>query len=195
MLKDKDSELKHFFLGDTDGTWQSCKGSEIFSWRRAKRIEKTIIRIKNGIQEKSQRVKKNDGTYSAMGFIKRALRLWSLKSFNSFKDKYFPNAGILMSVRLFIDAIWCSIIYKTIYDDYFDYRFWEKSHYSRKRFVTKGKARKIQKIFNKKGSAIFTYNKLTFNKEYSQFKTTKFYEFPGTIESFIKFVADCNYKI
>lgn len=140
-------------------------------------------------------IKKSDGTYSKLGFIKRAMQLWSFKSFNSFKNKYFPNAGVFTSVRLFLDAIWCSIIYKTIYDDYFDYRFWEKSHYSRKRFVTKGKSRKIQKIFNKRGSAIFTYNKLTFNKEYVRFKTTKYFEFPGTLDSFGQFVADCNYKI
>ncbi len=140
-------------------------------------------------------IKKSDGTYSKFGFIKRAFQLWSLKSFKKFKNKYFPELGLLGTILLFLDAIWCSVVYKSIYDDYFDYRFWEKSHYSRKRFVTKGKSRKIQKIFNKKGSAIFTYNKLIFNKEYAKFKTTRTYEFPGSLESFAKFVKDCQYKI
>jgi len=140
-------------------------------------------------------IKNSDGTYSKLGLVKRALQLYSLKNFNRFKNRYFPEAGLFTSFGLFIDAIWCTIVYKSIFDDYFDYRFWENSHYSRSRFVTKGKSRKIQKFFNKKGSAVFTYNKLTFNKEYAKFKTTKFYEFPGSQDSFMQFVKDSNYKV
>lgn len=109
-------------------------------------------------------LKNGDGTYSKLGFIKRSLQLWSLDSFNRFKHSYFPNIGLFGSIVLFLDAIWCSIIYKAIYDDYFDYRFWEKSHYARKRFVTKGKSRKIQKLFNKKGGLYLHITSLLLTK-------------------------------
>lgn len=140
-------------------------------------------------------LKRADGTYSKKGFIARAFQLWSIQSFKRFKHKYFPNCNFLWSIRLFFDAVWCSIRYGAIYDDYFEYRLWEKSHYARNLYVTKGRSRKIQGIFNSSGNAEFTYNKQLFNKEYARFRTVKDYTFPGDIESFKKFVQDSNYKI
>lgn len=146
-------------------------------------------------KENYSELKESNGTYSKLGFIKRAAFLWSFRNFNNLKKKHLPNVGFWRSTRLYIDAICCSIRYGAIYDDYFDFKFWEKSHYARNRYVTKGRSRKIQSIFNKKGASEFTYNKQAFNREYAEFRTILDYEFPGTEESFLAFVKNSNYKI
>lgn len=140
-------------------------------------------------------LKRADGTYSSSGFIRRAMQLWGINSFMRLKNTHMPECGPLWTILVLFDAIWCSVRYGAIYDDYFEYRFWEKSHYARNRYVTKGRSRKIQRIFNGRGNAEFTYNKQLFNKEYSNFRTIKDYSFPGSLTSFTQFVYDSGRKI
>ena len=133
--------------------------------------------------KKNYRDLKNvDGTYSIYNFFRRIFQLIDIKRFLS---------------CAFIDSIWCLFRYGAIYDDYFEYRFIEKTHYSRREYVTKGKSRRIQKMLNKSGSAECMYNKIVFNREYSKFRTLNDYEFSSTStkESFLSFVKKCNRHI
>ena len=139
-------------------------------------------------------LKSVDGSYTQLNFIKRCLQLFAYKNFLHYQRIYNPEWGRVTRILVFFDCLWCLLRYGAIYSDYFEYKFVEKSHYSRRTYVTKGKSRKIQKIFNRAGARCM-FDKLTFNREYAQFRTLKDFEFSSSKKDFIKFVKDCNRQI
>lgn len=139
-------------------------------------------------------LKKSDGTYSKFNLFKRFLQLVNWKTYRHYQKIYYPEWNGLMVMIVFIDCLLCTICYGAICSDYFEFNFINKSHFARRTYVTKGKALKIQKIFNRRGAKCM-FDKLSFNKEYSQFRTLKDFDFKDTKENFLKFVNNCSRKI
>lgn len=142
----------------------------------------------------TSQLKNENGLYSKTSFIKRVIQLYDYKLYRQLYKEYYPDWGGVKIIQTFFDCLWCAFLYGAIYPDYFEYGFVEKSHYSRKTYVTKGKSRKIQKILNKNG-ARFMYDKSVFNRDYSEFRTIKDFYFNDTKDNFVKFVRNCNHKI
>lgn len=65
------------------------------------------------------------------------------KEFDEYFHTYFPSGRLSDKVSIFIDVIWCYFRYGSWTNNYFEYRFWEKSSRERDTFLTWKKARKF----------------------------------------------------
>lgn len=140
-------------------------------------------------------LKDENGQLSKLNYLRRGLYLISWKLFRKIASKTIPECGLFTLILLYVDFLWCFCCYGAAATDYFEYRFWEKTHCLRKTYITKKHARYIQQCFNNLDGVKFVYNKLIFNKEYAEFRDTSYFEFPGTEESFIEFVIQSKRNI
>ena len=139
--------------------------------------------------------KKEDGTYSRFAFLKRGYELVSLPYFLSKLNKYIPNCGIIYKIRLCVDFYWCLIRYGAVANDYFEYRFWEKTHILRKEYITMKMNIRIKRMFNREKSGIFR-DKMMFNLLFAEYRNLNTFSFDGsTIEDFWQFVQSTGGKI
>ena len=140
-------------------------------------------------------LKKEDGTYSFVGYIHRAIQLTGAAELKKYFATTLPDAGPLKRVLLSIDYYGCLIRYGAAVCDYFEYEFWKKKGCVRKQYITKVYSRKIQKKFNT-GSIEPLSNKSIFNEYFQEFRgdITCFY-FDRSEEEFLSFVRECGREI
>lgn len=115
-----------------------------------------------------------------------------VKRYKDLKKLYVGKTGILKSLGLFIDYIFSMGIYGASINDYFAYRFYRLRHNAKKRYLTAGKHKKLQKICNNDGRGVeICRNKIKFNKYFNDklgrnwldFNNVSFEEFSQFIDS------------
>ncbi len=140
-------------------------------------------------------LKRADGTYSPLGYLRRAMQLTGPELKQYFRD-YLPKAGFFTRARLTLDYYGCLVRYGAIVSDYFEYEFWKKKACVRKQYITKLYHRKIQKRFNT-GRTEPLSDKLLFNEVFREFRgDICSYAVDGhTEEEFLAFVRECGRDI
>lgn len=136
-------------------------------------------------------LKKDDGSYSASGYVKRAIQLIGPPELKRYFDQVTPDAGILTRVGRSIDYYGCLIKYGATVSDYFEYEFWKKKACVRKQYITKLYSQKIQKRFNT-GSIKVLSDKLIFNEFFKEYRGLLFFTFDHSEDEFIAFVNGCK---
>lgn len=139
-------------------------------------------------------LKKDDGTYSPLGYLRRAVELIGPAELKRYFDDIMPSAGMVKRIILSFDYYICLARYGATVCDYFEYEFWKKKHCERKKYITKRFSQKIQKYFNT-GSTKVLSDKLTFNEYFNEFRGLEFFTFDKSFEEFKCFIKKCNYKI
>ena len=141
-------------------------------------------------------IKKEDGTYSRLAFMRRGLQLVSLRYFLERLDLYVPNANVFCKLKLVVDFYLSVVRYGVIVNDYFEYRFWEKKHILRKEYVTMRMNIRIKRLFNHEPEGIFR-NKTLFNRLFAEQRNLLFFSFSSenNEEDFCSFVKQCDGNI
>lgn len=65
------------------------------------------------------------------------------KEYQEYVNDYFPNASFCQRTKLFSDIVYCYFRYGCWFNNYFEYRFWEKSGQKRNTFLTWKRARRF----------------------------------------------------
>lgn len=126
--------------------------------------------------------------------LKRLKELWDLvlcriRGFNENTKKF--NGG--RYVRAWIDYILCGIFLGAAPDDYYQYRFYEKSWKERDKFITFRRSRKLIKENGKNAYALV--EKDVFNKRFSDFLNRDWMEMKtATADEFAQFLDRHNGK-
>lgn len=140
--------------------------------------------------------KNEDGTYSKLAFIRRGKRLTSIALFKKKCHIFYPEAGICKRFVLLLDFYLCLFRYGAVVNDYFEYRFWEKKHILRKKYVTMKMNIKVKRFFNHEPEGVFR-NKILFNERFAEYRNLHCFDFrkSGEFSDFLKFVDDCQGNI
>ena len=72
-------------------------------------------------------------------------------------------------IRIFVDIVISNILYGATISDYFLFRFYEKSAYSRKEFMTARDKRRFYAVMNDRTARHDVQNKDTFNQNFAEY--------------------------
>lgn len=140
-------------------------------------------------------IKRDDGTYSKSGYIKRALELIGPSELKKYFNQVLPDSGAVSRIGMSLDYYGCLVKYGATVADYFEYEFWKKRAVERKKYITKKYSQKIQKTFNT-GSIKPLSDKLLFNQNFKKFRgSITYFTFDKSEEEFIEFVHECDRNI
>lgn len=107
------------------------------------------------------------------------------------------NLNIFQKIKVFFDLTYCIFRYGAGINDYFQYQFYKKKHYDRRKFIVHRKRMKIVKHFNTvEGKKMFD-SKVDFNKKYKDLigrewldiSTVKYEEFEQFVLKHQKFIV------
>lgn len=90
------------------------------------------------------------------------------KEFNDYYEAYFPSIR-KNKISTFLDVCRCYVAYGSWTNNYFEYRFWEKSNQEKKKFLTWKKARKFINQVNGKGHSPVFRKKHEFLQNFSEY--------------------------
>lgn len=115
------------------------------------------------------------------------------KEYADYYSAYFTNEKNFNRVACFLDFLWCYVRYGCWINNYFEYRFWEKSHKKRNTFLTWKRARKFINSVNGKGHNPTFRNKHMFLEQFSNYISREWLYLPNaTFEEFKEFVFHNN---
>ncbi len=138
--------------------------------------------------------KKEDGTYSKLGFLKRAFDLCNPKCFIRTFFDYRKNKSIPGNCIRHLFSYYVSLVkYGAIVPDYFEYEFWKKSASEKNTYITMSRNKKIKKECNHEPLGIFR-NKMLFNETFRDYRNLLTFDFTvhGGVNEFIAFCEKCN---
>ena len=81
--------------------------------------------------------------------------------------EHMPDAGRFLSLIIFIDVVWATILYGGAIDDYFYYNFYQRRHSARKNFNTWRKRKQIINACNDREDREIFNDKSRFNETFS----------------------------
>lgn len=140
-------------------------------------------------------LKKEDGTYSAGGFLRQGWSLVNPAYLAKFIKRCRPRASLFEKMGMMVDYYCCLVRYGAIVDDYFAYEFWKKRACVRKEYITMLMNKKIKRVFNHEPLGIFR-NKLLFNEKFADLRNLRCFDFSkGGKEEFLAFVHECGERI
>ena len=91
--------------------------------------------------------------------------LANIKRFNNNTTKYLQGRCLYA----WICEIYCAVRFGCSPEDFFRYRFYEKSNYERNKFITHRRCQRIIKKYNDKNKNHIFQNKVTFNEHFKDF--------------------------
>lgn len=141
-------------------------------------------------------LKKSNGGYSKLNYIRRGFQLVNPAHFFGTKKKYVPGFGFVSSILMAVDYYYCLVRFGAIVDDYFEYEFWKKSDYVRRDYVTMKDAKRFRSILNKQLADVLR-DKVRFNEFFKDFRTIQMYDYKTNsgYEAFHDFVVHSNRNI
>lgn len=101
------------------------------------------------------------------GMNMKKIKLY-LHKISDYMDVY-KLRGEFSFLRILIDVAICNIRYGATISNYFSLRFYEKTHYSRKKFITESVRDNFYKCLNDKNARRQIHNKYSFNKNFEEY--------------------------
>src|SRR5699024_10945207 len=107
------------------------------------------------------------------------------------------DLNLFQKIKVYLDLTYCIFRYGAGINDYFQYQFYKKKHYDRRKFIVHRKRMKIVNYFNTaEGKKIFD-SKVDFNKKYKaligrdwlDISTVKYEEFEQFVLKHQKFIV------
>ncbi|MBR2323177.1 MAG: hypothetical protein IKA54_06265 [Clostridia bacterium] len=92
--------------------------------------------------------------------------LKEISKFNEHHKRLLPNKCIISS---YFSELYCAIRFGCSPEDFFRYRFYEKSNYERNKFITYRRSKKILKKYNDKSKTYIFQQKPEFNKVFCDY--------------------------
>ena len=89
--------------------------------------------------------------------------------FNEYYNAYKKELPFRTKTGVLLDVIWSYVLYGSWTNNYFEYRFWEKSHSKRKEFFTWKKARNLINEVNGKKHSPYFRKKNLFLEEFKDY--------------------------
>ena len=150
----------------------------------------------NGQAYMYRSLKRADGSYSAAGYLRRAMQLTGISELKKYFDDYCPDASAFSRLGMALDYYGCLLRYGATVSDYFEYTFWKKKACMRRQYITKLYHRKIQKRFNT-GRTEPLSDKMLFNETFREFRAgiRSFDLNAHSEEEFLSFVRSCDRDI
>lgn len=117
------------------------------------------------------------------------VRDWK-QDFDKHMEWYFPAASLLFKVRIILDVVCSYFIYGSWINNYFEYRFWEKSFFKRNEFLTWRRAVERINHFNGESPNAIFRKKHIFLQEFKEYVHRDWLYLPDSsfeeMESFFK---------
>lgn len=96
---------------------------------------------------------------------------------------------------MFLDTIWCFVVYKSGLQDYLNYEFYNKKHQERKTYATIGYQAQLYKLAANYEYAPFFSNKINFHKNFKKFVKRDCVSFEDGLEKVKKFIDKNKYIV
>lgn len=90
------------------------------------------------------------------------------KEYKEYLEAYFPGAKFGKKLKLFADVVYCYFRYGSWFNNYFEYRFWDKSAGKRNTFLTWKRARRFINRVNGKNHCSKFRKKHEFLQEFAE---------------------------
>lgn len=88
--------------------------------------------------------------------------------YKDYLEAYFPEAKLGKKIRLLTDVVYCYVRYGSWFNNYFEYRFWDKSGKKRNTFLTWKRARRFINVVNGEKHCPTFRKKHEFLQEFSE---------------------------
>ena len=121
-----------------------------------------------------------------MGILRFAISGNYKRFYNNLKEISKENKK--PAFIMFIDAAICTVILKSGFQDYLNYKFYEKKYKERKTYVTIGSMAKAYETLANIKYAQFFSNKVNFHKNFSKYTKRDYLSPDDTFENFEKFI-------